>query len=147
MNRSALLLYMRENLYAVQASTGPVGPQAAIVGVVITDDFEIFFDTLSTTRKAVNLRQHQNIALVFGNVAGTDGRTVQVDGVADEPTGAELARLKRLYLERFPDGVERERLADITYFRVRPTWLRYSDFRPETPVILEWGTDELRRLL
>ncbi|TIX91065.1 MAG: hypothetical protein E5V24_14220, partial [Mesorhizobium sp.] len=29
----------------------------------------------------------------------------------------------------FPDGVERQSWPDISYFRVRPLWARFSDFR------------------
>jgi hypothetical protein len=49
--------------------------------------------------------------------------------VADEPEGAELARLKAVYFQVYPDGVDRQAWKDITYVRVRPTWVRYSDFR------------------
>ena len=41
------------------------------------------------------------------------------------------------YLERFPDGRERQSWPGITYFRVRPTWARYSDFRPTSARVIE----------
>ncbi len=34
-----------------------------------------------------------------------------------------------MYFRAFPDGVDRQAWKDITYVRVRPTWVRYSDFR------------------
>jgi hypothetical protein len=45
-----------------------------------------------------------------------------------EPAGAELARLKEIYFARFADGPARRKWAGITYIRVRPRWLRYSDY-------------------
>jgi hypothetical protein len=69
---------------------------------------------------------------------------VQLEGVADEPAGAELAPLKERYLARFPDGREREAWPGITYFRVRPTWVRYSDFRANPPRIVELTAADLR---
>jgi ketosteroid isomerase-like protein len=48
-----------------------------------------------------------------------------------------LARLQQLYFASFPDGIERKALPDITYFRVRPTWLRDSDFSQQPPAIVE----------
>ena len=52
-----LLTFMRQEPYAVQASVSALGaPQAAIVGVVVSANFEVFFDTLASSRKAVNLR-------------------------------------------------------------------------------------------
>ena len=37
----------------------------------------------------------------------------------------------------FPDGPERLAWPGITYLRVRPTWIRYSDFRPASARIVE----------
>ena len=84
--------------------SGAGTPQAALVGVVVSDAFEIFFDTLEVTRKAANLRARPHAALVLGRVDADAQVTIQVEGVADEPGGAELARLKALYFERFVDG-------------------------------------------
>jgi hypothetical protein len=130
---SDLVRFVAQHKYAVQASTAPDGrPQAATVGIVVTDALELFFDTLADTRKCGNLRLDPRIAFVIG---GDDGQTLQYEGVADEPGGAELARLKAIYLERFPEGREREAWPGITYFRARPGWIRFSDFRGAVPHI------------
>jgi pyridoxine/pyridoxamine 5'-phosphate oxidase len=132
-NTAELLAFLRKHRYAVEACTTANGaPQAAVVGVAVSDELEIVFDTLGTTRKAQNLRRDPRIALVVG---WDDEQTVQLEGVADEPTGDELVRLKRVYFAQFPDGPERERWPDITYFRVRLRWARYSDFRPGGGVV------------
>ncbi len=141
MERAELLSFLRAQKWAVQASVSPLGaPQAAAIGVVVTDRFEIVFDTFGDSRKAHNLRQNPKIALVIG---WDDGQTVQYEGVADEPSGDELTRLKALYFARFPDGRERERLPSISYFRIRPSWLRYSDFRGDAPVLFTLEGAEL----
>lgn len=135
---------MRQELYAVQASVSPLGaPQAALVGVVVSDTFELFFDTLAGSRKTTNLRHKPAAAIVIGSTASGSERTVQLEGTADEPTGAELEQLLELYFARFPDGRERQRLPGITYWRVRPTWLRYSDFSVDPPQILEFSGSDL----
>jgi hypothetical protein len=143
-NRDELLSFMRAQRWAVEASvSGDGAPQAAVVGVAITDAFELVFDTLGDTRKAQNLRHRPKIALVLG---WDDAQTVQYEGIADEPTGDELARIKRAYFARFPDGPEREGWKGIAYFRVRPTWIRYSDFRGPAPV-LTWEGAALARFI
>src|ERR671918_707745 len=120
---------MRQEPFAVQASVTAHGtPQAALIGIVVTDRFEVFFDTLVGSRKVVNLRRNSAVALVIGPAGAGSERTVQLEGVADEPTGAELARLLDLYFARFADGRQRQQWSGISYWRVRPTWLRYSDF-------------------
>jgi hypothetical protein len=111
------------------------------VGFAVSDELEIIFDTIATTRKAMNLRREPRIALVVG---WDEEQTVQIEGVADEPGGDELARLKDVYFGVYPDGVERQAWKDITYVRVCPTWARYSDFRPGGRVV-ELGELELRR--
>jgi pyridoxine/pyridoxamine 5'-phosphate oxidase len=143
-DRNKLLTFMRQELYAVQASVSALGaPQAAIVGVVVSDKFEVFFDTLASSRKTINLRRNSAAALVIGPAALGSERTVQLEGTADEPTGAELERLLELYFARFPSGRERQKWAGITYWRVSPTWLRYSDFSVDPPEIVEFKASDL----
>src|SRR5258708_1356409 len=120
---------MRSHTFAVQASVSSVArPQAAVVGVAVTDGFEVIFDTIASSRKAINLKQNPKIAFVFGGLTPGDERTVQYEGVADCPIGLELERFQRAYFARFPDGPQRLSWPGITYFRVHPNWIRYSDF-------------------
>jgi uncharacterized protein YhbP (UPF0306 family) len=138
---------MRQEPYAVQASVAASGqPQVAVVGIVVSDRFEVFFDTLDSTRKAANLRRNPAIAMALGPTAEATERTVQLEGRVDEPRGDDLQRLLDLYFDRFPDGRDRQRWPGIMYFRVTPTWLRYSDFSTDPPVVAELSAGELARL-
>jgi uncharacterized protein YhbP (UPF0306 family) len=134
-----VLEFMRSQSVAVETSVSPSGvPQAAIVGFVVTDAFEIFFDTLDSTRKVANLRQNPQVAFVVGGFAESDERTVQFQGMVDEPGGEELERLKKLYFTRFPKGRDRLSWPGLIYLRARPTWLRFSDFERAPPEIAEF---------
>jgi bifunctional enzyme CysN/CysC len=125
--RTDILAFLRGHRLCVQASVSPSGvAQAAVVGFAVSDDLEIVFDTIGTSRKMKNLRRDPRVAIVVG---WDDEVTAQIEGLADEPDGAELARLKAVYFQVYPDGVGRQAWKDITYVRVRPTWVRYSDFR------------------
>jgi hypothetical protein len=136
--RADILEFMRRHSLAVQASVSALNsPQAAVVGFIVTDGFEVFFDTLDSTRKVSNLRQNSKCALVIGGLTDGDERTVQYEGVADEPKGAELERLKERYFLRFPDGRDRESWPGLTYVRTRPQWLRFSDYHQTPPDIVE----------
>lgn len=119
------------------------GPQAAIVGFAVSDQFEIVFDTLSATRKAENLRNNPRIALVIGGWIAGDERTVQYEGVADEPSGADRARIAEVYYAAYPDGRERAKWPGLTYFRVKPTWIRYSNYNQNPPEIVEFLPNDL----
>jgi len=139
MTRAHILEFMRGHSLAVQASVSSLdAPQAAVVGFVVTDEFEIVFDCLSTTRKVANLRRNPHCALVIGGTMSGDERTVQYEGIADEPTGDELTRRKELYFARFPDGRQRQHWPNLIYIRVRPRWLRYSDYNQAPPMIVEF---------
>jgi len=138
---------MRSRRYAVQSSIPINGaPQSAIVGIAVSDAFEIVFDTLASSRKGENLRRRPDIAFVIGSLEGRDERTVQYEGVADEPTGSERTRLTQLYLSVFPDGRQRQEWPDLIYVRAIPRWLRYSNYNVDPPQITEFDNDALEEL-
>jgi general stress protein 26 len=126
--RADLLEFLRRHRLGVVGTVSPEGePQAAVVGVAFTDDLEIIFDTVATSRKCRNLRHDPRIAIVIG---WDEEITVQCEGAADEPSGAERDRILAAYFLAYPDGRERLRWPGITHFRVRLQWARYSDFNP-----------------
>jgi len=144
MTPAGLLSFLRGQKLAVQASAAADGtPEAAIVGIVVSEAFEVFFDCTTVSRKVPNLRANPKVAMVIGGMAPGDERTVQLDGVADEPEGDELARLKDIYFASFPDGRGREDWSDIAYIRVRPTWVRYSNYNKIPPEIVEFSAEDL----
>jgi len=141
MKRDELVWFLRRYRLAVQASVAPGGsPQAAVVGYAVSDDLEIVFDTVETTRKSLNLRADPRIALVVG---WDDAITVQLEGTADFPTGDELERVRDCYFRVYPDGRDRLSWPGITHVRVRPSWVRYSDFAQEPPHVVEVSAAQL----
>ncbi|MBO0839778.1 MAG: pyridoxamine 5'-phosphate oxidase family protein [Sciscionella sp.] len=127
-NASTLALLSPQS--GVVATVGPHGrPQAALVGIAATDDAEIVFDTSRNSRKFANIARLRDVALVIG---WDDEVTVQLEGPADVPTGTERERCLAAYFDQYPDGRQRAESPNITHIRVRPRWVRYSDFRPET---------------
>lgn len=126
----------------VVATVGPDGqPQAAAVGIAVTERAELIFDSVDSSRKVRNVRRDRRVAVVVGG-SMEDERTVQVDGVADEPDGAEGERIREAYFRRYPDGRGRLSWAGITHVRVVPHWLRWSDYNVTPPVIEEWRRAE-----
>ncbi|HET9363075.1 MAG TPA: pyridoxamine 5'-phosphate oxidase family protein [Vicinamibacterales bacterium] len=130
---------MRTQRYAVQSSvSGSQAPRAAVVGIAVSDSFEIVFDTLGSSRKADNLRSNSRIAFVLGGLVGGDERTVQYEGIADEPSSDEGDRIREVYFNAFPEGRDRLSRPGVTHFRTRPQWLRYSDYNHNPPIIVEF---------
>jgi general stress protein 26 len=143
--KSELLQFMRRHRLAVQASVSrECAPQSAVVGIAVTDALELVFDTMDSTRKSANLRRNSRIAFVIGGLTEGDERTAQYEGIADEPSGAELERVKAAYFDVWPDGRSRTTWPGLVYVRVRPTWIRYSDFTGDSPRIVEFDGASLR---
>jgi pyridoxine/pyridoxamine 5'-phosphate oxidase len=133
MTRDELVPFLQKQRLGIQSTVSPAGdPQAAVVGIAVTPELEIIFDTVDSTRKCRNLRANPKIALVIG---WDDEITVQIEGIADEPQGAERDRILEAYFNVYPDGRDRLKWAGITHIRVRPTWIRYSDFRVPQQIV------------
>ncbi len=136
MNVEEVFRFMDCERLAVLATASTDGqPEAALMGFAVTPELEIIFDTVVTYRKYPNLKKNPRVAWVIGC---TSEITVQYEGVAEELSGAELAKYKEIYFAKFPDGPEREkRFPGITYFVVRPKWVRYGDYSPKARRIEE----------
>lgn len=144
MNPQKLLEFLRSHRLVVQASVSDTTqPQAAVVGIAVSEEFEMIFDTLQTTRKAKNLRENPHLALVIGGLTDGDERTAQYEGVADIPSCAELERLKEVYYTVYPEGRKRATWPSLIYIRVRPRWIRYSDYNQNPPEIGEFTAEDL----
>ena len=109
-------------------------PQSALVGIAVTSQFEIVFDTLKSTRKYANLVTRPACSFVVG---WESEQTVQYERRAFEPVGPELERYQREYFAAWPDGAARIAWAGIAYFVVRPAWIRFSDYAQNPPLIEE----------
>lgn len=135
MDQSELYAFMAGNRYGVVSSTaGDGAPQSALVGIAVTPELEIVFDTLKSMRKYRNLIERPACSFVVG---WTGEQTLQFEGTAFEPEGAELARYQQAYFEVWPDGPARLCWQGLVHMAVRPTWVRYSDFDQRPAFIYE----------
>jgi len=126
MTKKFLYDFIRRHKFAVAATVSPGNtPESAYVGIAVTADLKIIFDTLSDSRKYKNLLLNPNIAFVIG---WNNEKTVQYEGVARIANTDELDELLQLYFEVFPEGKDRKNWKNIAYLCVEPKWIRYSDF-------------------
>src|SRR5438270_3481791 len=126
MNQSDLYNFMARCKHAVVSTTeATCSPQSALVGIAVMPGLEIIFDTVKSSRKYPNLIARPPCSLVMGWAAE---QTVQCEGEAVEPSGPELKRYQDIYFQTWPEGPSRLSWPGITYFVIRPTWIRYSDF-------------------
>ena len=131
-----LFQFIVKSKLGVLSSIGPSGePQSALVGFAATENLEIIFDTVKSSRKYGNLIARPECAFVLG---WSKEQTVQYEGIAEELSGEPLRRYQDIYFRAWPDGPARANWPGIVYFVVRPKWLRYSDFDRNPPLIREF---------
>ncbi len=126
LKKSAAVEFIRQRGLGVVSTVSATGtPQSALVNLAVTDDLELVFFTLQDARKCRNLRRDKRIAVVVG---WENEETLQLEGIADEPRDGELGRLKEVYAASRPHTGAQMAWPGLTYFRVRPTWVRLSNY-------------------
>ncbi|HTS51607.1 MAG TPA: pyridoxamine 5'-phosphate oxidase family protein [Bryobacteraceae bacterium] len=135
--KSDLFEFLDRHKLGVLGSVSPEGvPQSALVGIAVTPALDIIFDTVKSSRKYRNLVTKPACSFVVGWAGET---TVQFQGDACQPSGGELAAYQEVYFKKWLDGPARLSWPGITYFVVRPTWIRYSDYDQNPPLIQEFN--------
>ena len=112
-------------------------PEAALVGIALSVNLEIIFDTVKTSRKYKNMLYKPDVALAIG---WDNEITVQYEGIAEVlGDNKEADSLREVYFSAFPDGRERAKTwPGLVHIKITPNWIRYSDFN-ESPIIDELG--------
>jgi uncharacterized pyridoxamine 5'-phosphate oxidase family protein len=128
MNLKEVYEFMGSERLGVLATVSEDGtPEAALMGIAATPQLELIFDTLNSTRKYANIKKNPSVAFVIGCSSEI---SVQYEGIAEELSGDSLTKYKAIYFSKFTDGPARENWLGMTYFVVRPRWVRYCDYNP-----------------
>jgi hypothetical protein len=136
MTEADLFKFMAGHRLGVLGSISQDGsPQSALVGIAVTSELEIIFDTVASSRKYANLLANPAASFVIGWAGEV---TVQYEGNAFQPTGAELARYQQVYFATWPECRDHLSWPGIAYFVVQPKWIRYSDYDQRPPLIVEF---------
>ncbi|HTP76880.1 MAG TPA: pyridoxamine 5'-phosphate oxidase family protein [Rhizomicrobium sp.] len=135
LGKAELYAFIVAHRYGVVATTHADGSsQSALVGIAVSPGLEIYFDTVGDTRKGQNLRRDPRVSMVIG---WENEQSLQLEGIADEPKGSELEQLKLVYYAAWPDGPGRESWPGITWVRIKPRWIRLSDFNRAAGAVRE----------
>ena len=138
MERAEVYEFLAGQRYGVVASVGDRGvPQTALVGIAVTPELEIVFDTVMSSRKYGNLVRRPACSLVIGS----GERTVQYEGVAEVVGGVERERYLEAYFAAWPECRVHLEWAGIVHFVVHPRWVRFSDYERVPALIEEMGMD------
>ena len=116
---------IRHCRHAVIATAGASGPEAALMDIVVTPELEILFETTDATRKIRNMQDDPRVAFVIG---WDNNRTLQYEGVVEEPLGRQQEQVFAQYFAVFPDKLSHRYWPGNHVFRARPRWIRLSDY-------------------
>ena len=134
MTKDFLYQYIRQHTLAVVSTiSGEKKPESALLGIAITEELEIIFDTVKTSRKYKNLVENPAAAIVIG---WDNETTLQYEGTATALNDTGDEKYKEAYFAVFPDGRQRaETWPGLVHFKVSPKWIRYNNFNE--PQIIE----------
>lgn len=130
-----VLDFIKKHQIAVISTVSPENkPEAAVIEFGETDDLELIFDALENSRKVQNIKHNKNVAFVIG---WDEDITVQYEGKAFELSGSESERYKKIYISKNPKVKKWEQVKGIKFFKIVPTWLRYSDLNKDPWEVFE----------
>ncbi len=112
-------------------------PESALVAFDQYDNFEIVFETFDDSRKYANLQSDKHVSLVVGFSPKTQ-ITLQYEGIAEEIRPENYEKyIKHFLAKDTPCSEKFLRDLRVKFFKIKPKWLRYSDYRGKTPRIIE----------
>lgn len=132
--KQIILDFIKRNKIGVIATTNSNQPEAAVVEYGETENFELIFDTFISSRKYQNLLKNPGVAFVIG---WDEDITIQYEGEANELKGEELKKYKEIYFKKNPRAKKWGGREGVTYFKIVPKWIRYSDLNQDPWEIFE----------
>lgn len=106
-------------------------PEAATVGFSVDDDFKFVIASNQSTRKAQNIAENDQVALVVG----FDGsQTLQLEGNAIPLDEKDDADRIQLHFNKVPGARKYADESGQKYYLITPTWLRFTDYTQADPI-------------
>ncbi len=129
-----VLNFLKSHKLGVIATSGGKQPEAAAVDFSETSKLEIILTTLAFYRKYKNLKRNSRVAFVVG---GEQGVTLQYEGLAEELSRAAFKKYYKRHIQKNPIEKKFDVMPEARFFKIKPTWLRYSDFTAKPNNIFE----------
>ena len=134
MENDKLFQFVNRCAYGVISYLGDDNsPRSAVVGIAVTSDLEIVFDTVESSRKVPAIDRDGRVSLACWEGV----TTVQYEGLARRISSTVLGEYHRAYFAKFTDGPARLKWPGITYYAVAPKWIRYTGYNQSPPETIE----------
>ena len=123
----------QQKLAVISTINNHDNPESALVGIAVSINLEIIFDTVTTSRKYQNILRNPNVALVVG---WEDEITVQYEGNAIVlGNDSDTDNMREVYYRAYPEGRERaDTWPGLVHIKVSPKWIRYNNFNEPTMI-------------
>ncbi len=133
--KEMLLRFIKKQKLAVISTVSSENkPDAAVIEFGVSDSLDIYFETFNTSRKYRNLQNNNNVCLVTG---WDENITVQYHGMAQKVT-ADLSNVSQLaYWAKNEKAQKWEMREGVSYFKIVPYWIRYTDLNVEPWNVIE----------
>ncbi len=131
--------FLNQNRLGVIATHGQSGLESAAVYYGAADDFSIYLNTHTASRKFKNIEKNPNVSFVV--FQQNPAMTLQLEGTAEKIT--EISKITEIY-----DTLLRRTLAEGTIppihqiqagetalVKITPTWARFGDFTHGTTIV------------
>lgn len=122
--KQIILDFIKKQKLAVLATVGKTAPESSALEFGETDDLEIIIDMYNSSRKYKNMKNNPNVSLVIG---WDEDITIQYEGVAEELKEDKKRKYQNIYWLKNPEAKRWADREGITYFKISPKWIRYSD--------------------
>ncbi len=133
MDNRSLLEFIKKHKIGILSTLGEEFPESSVVDFVINDKFEIVFNTFVGSRKYRNLQKNRHVSFV----TGWEGlKTVQYEGLAYELFEEPLEKVKEAHSRNF-EYVRLWKVDEMRYFKINPTWIKYSDYNAKPAKFFE----------
>ena len=132
--KQRILNFLKGHKLGVISTVESGKPEAAAIDFSETSALEIIFTTLVGYRKYKNLLKNSKIAFVVG---GEENITLQYEGVAKELNRTAFKKYYKRHIQKNPVEKKFAAMPEARFFRVKPTWIRFSDFTAQPSEIFE----------
>jgi len=122
--KKIILDFIKKQNLAVLATVGEIAPESSVLEFGENDNLEIILDMFTSSRKYKNMKLNPNVSLVIG---WDEDITIQYEGIAEELNSEEKRMYQEIYWKKNPKAKRWADREGITYFKVVPKWIRYSD--------------------
>lgn len=134
MNKKQIIYsFLHAQIHCVISTVTDNKPESALIGFGEAEDLSLIFGTDATTRKYKNIQKNPQVAFTIG----MEFITVQYEGNASLLAGKEQEMYKKFYFSKTPSAKKYEGYPNQVYFKVVPTWIRYSDYNKDPEEIFE----------